>query len=172
MKKFGNTGIRWLKVIHLLFVSMWVGGGISLVLVFWFTQPTTGDELYGVNLSMKIIDDFTIIPGALGSVLIGIVYGIWTKWGFFRHRWITVKWVLTLVQVLFGTFFLGPWLNENVAIAGKLRDKAFTDPQFLCNQQMNGIFGILQVTLLLVVIWISVFKPWKQRKASIKEHTI
>jgi len=172
MKKSGSTGIDWLKVIHLILVSMWVGGGISLVLVFWLAHPSTGDELYGVNLSMKIIDDFIIIPGALGSVFIGIVYGIWTKWGFFRHRWITVKWILTMLQVLFGTFFLGPWLNGNVAIADKLRGEAFTNPQFLYNQQMNAIFGILQVTLLLVVIWISVFKPWKQRKANTKEHTI
>jgi len=151
---------------------MWVGGAASLLLILFLSSPENGDELYGVNLAMKMVDDFAIIPGALGNILIGIIYGVWTKWGFFRHRWITVKWIMTILQALFGTFFLGPWLNANVAMANQLRDTAFTDPGFLYNQQMNSIFGIIQFSLLLVVIWISVFKPWRHRKASTKEHTI
>lgn len=168
MNKLGPRGTRWLKTIHLFTVCMWVGGAVSLLLIFFLSSPANGDELYGINLSMKMVDDFAIIPGALGNIVIGIIYGIWTGWGFFRHRWITVKWILTILQALFGTFFLGPWLNSNVAIAYRLRDAAFTDPEFLYNQQMNSIFGIIQLLLLLVMVWISVFKPWKTSKHSQK----
>ncbi|SRR6056297_525283 len=168
MKKLPIKGTRWLKTIHLVTVCMWVGGAASLLLIFFLSKPANGDELYGVNLAMKMVDDFAIIPGALGNICVGIIYGIWTKWGFFRHRWITVKWIMTIVQALFGTFFLGPWLNSNVAIAARLRDTAFTDPQFLYNQQMNSIFGIIQLSLLLVMVWISVFKPWKSKRQTSK----
>lgn len=39
------------------------------------------------------IDYAIVIPGAILAVATGIIYGIFTKWGFFKHRWITVKWI-------------------------------------------------------------------------------
>lgn len=164
MKKLGTTGMRWLKIVHFFFISMWVGGGISLVLLLFLSKPVTGDELYAVNASMKIIDDFIIIPGAMGNLLTGILYGIWTNWGFFKHRWLIVKWILTAAQIIFGTFWLGPWLNGNAAIAKAERIMALQNPVFLHNQSMNAIWGTAQVALLLVMVGISVLKPWKKKR--------
>ena len=55
---------------------------------------------------LKVIDDYLIIVGAVGCVLTGILYGLFTNWGFFRHRWITIKWLLTVLMVAMGIF---PW---------------------------------------------------------------
>jgi len=164
MKKLGTTGMRSLKIVHLFFISMWVGGGISLTLVLFLSKPVTGDELYAVNASMKIIDDFMIIPGAMGNILTGVLYGIWTNWGFFKHRWLTVKWILAVAQIIFGTFWLGPWLNGNAAIADAERIMALQNPAFLHNQSMNATWGTAQVALLLVMVGISVLKPWKTKQ--------
>lgn len=167
MKKLSPRGIKILKIVHLFFAVLWIGGGIALLLVLFSVSPENGDELYMKSRIIQIIDDFLIIPGALGSFFIGIVYGIWTNWGFFKHKWITVKWVVTVAQILFGTFVLGPWVNENVEIASQLRDAAMDNAVLLHNVQMSQIFGSGQVFLLVAVfLVVSVLKPWKGKKAS------
>ena len=164
MKKLKSNGAKLLKVFHLLFAIMWICGAIALILGQYIAAPETGDELYMKMRMLQIIDDWIIIPGANGCLLTGIVYGIWTNWGFFKYRWLTVKWILTVAQILFGTFFLGTWLNGNVAIADELRDAAFSDPQFIHNSQMTSTWGLVQLVLLLLYIVISVYKPWKKKK--------
>lgn len=62
----------------------------------------------------------------------------------------------------FGTWVLGPCINNNVIIANQLRDAALTDPAFLDNIQTTQIWGTVQTVLLLVLIFISVQKPWKK----------
>lgn len=111
---------------------------------------------------LQIIDDYFIICGAFGSLITGLIYSIWTNWGFFKHRWIIVKWVMIILQMAFGTWALGPCINNNVIIANQLRDAALTDPVFLDNIQTTQIWGTVQTVLLLVLIFISVQKPWKK----------
>lgn len=166
MKKLGPNGMRWLKTVHLFLVTMWVGGGISIVLLFFLSSPSGGDELYASWASMKIVDDFVIIPGAMGNLLIGLLYGLFTNRGFFKHRWLTAKWVLTVVQILFGTFCLGPWLNANTAIAFAERAAAPENPVFLHNREMVAFWGVVQVAFLVVMVWISVFRPWRGGKVA------
>ena len=166
MKKLGSQGVKTLKMFHLFFAILWIGGGMALIIVLFSVNPQSGDELYMKSRIIQIIDDFLIIPGALASFLIGIIYGVWTNWGFFKHRWITVKWILTLIQILFGTFVLGPWVNENVEISNRLREVAINDPTLLHNIEMSKIFGTMQVVILILTfIVISVQKPWKKKKS-------
>lgn len=163
MKKLGKNGIKTLKIFHLFFSIMWIGGGIALTTVLFISEPVSGDELYFKFRIMQIIDDFIIIPGAITSFLIGIIYGVWTKWGFFKHHWITIKWILTFIQILFGTFFLGPWLNTNVDILQMERIAAINNPDFIYNVSMTATWGTAQVALLLLMVVISVYKPFGRR---------
>ena len=165
MQTLKKQCLKILKMVHLLFVVMWIGGAIAMTILLFLVHPETGDELYMKMHTLKVIDNLIIIPGALGNLLVGIVYGVWTKFGFFKQPWISVKWVLTVAQILFGTFFLGPWVNENVAIANTLREGAFNDATFLHNFQMHAIWGSVQLALLLFVLVISVQKPWRAARA-------
>ncbi len=165
MKKLSPQGVKILKMFHLFFAILWIGGGLALVILFFSVNPANGDELYMKSRIVQIIDDYLIIPGAMASLLIGIIYGIWTNWGFFKYKWIIVKWIMTVVQILFGTFVLGPWVNENVEIASTLRDAAMDDATLLHNVKMSQIWGTVQVAILvLTFIVVSVQKPWKPKK--------
>jgi hypothetical protein len=89
---------------------------------------------------LQIVDDYFIIPGAFGAFMTGLIYSIWTNWGFFRHPWIIVKWVMIILQTIFG-IMLGSFINDNVVIADQLRDAALTDPLFsskTCGQVCCG----------------------------------
>ena len=164
MKKLKPQGVKILKMFHLFFAFAWLIGGLAMCLLLFVTHPETGDELYMRSRILQIIDDWFIIGGAIGAFVTGLIYSIWTNWRFFKHRWITVKWVLIVLQTLFGTFVLGPCINNNVEIADRLRDAALTDPVFLENVRLTQILGSIQMAFVLAVVVISVQKPWKKKK--------
>jgi hypothetical protein len=168
IKKLKPQAVKILKMFHILFAFFWIVGGVVLCLLLFITYPESGDELYMRSRILQIVDDYFIICGAFGAFITGLIYSIWTNWGFFKHTWIIVKWVMIILQMLFGTFILGPCVNDNVIIADQFRNVALTDPVFLDNIQTSQIWGTVQTALLLLVIVISVQKPWKKKK-QIKE---
>lgn len=165
MKKFSAKGQSWLKSFHILFSVLWAGGAVTLVLMNFFMNSGDGMTLYGINLSMKFVDDFIIIPGALGCLLTGILYSSLTNWGWFRHRWITVKWCINFYGVVFGTFWLGPWMNSLPSIIKAEGLAALSNPLYLNNREMLYYFGTFQACTLVFALFISVLKPWRKRKS-------
>ncbi len=163
MKNMPTRAQRWLKILHLLLAALWLASAITLVLLPLFVQPERNDALYGAMLAMKFIDDFIIIPAANGCLLTGIVYGIWTHWGFFRHRWVIVKWVVTLYGIIVGTIWLGPWMNRMVVLAEELGGGALSNPEYLHMRSMNLLWGGIQAGTLLLALVVSVLKPWKKK---------
>jgi hypothetical protein len=153
-------------MIHILASFSWAVGGVALCVIVFITYPESGDELYMRSKILQIIDDYFIICGAMGALITGLIYGIWTNWGFFKHRWIVFKWIMIVLQILFGAFVLGPRVNDNVVIADQLRNAALTNPVFINNLQITQIFGTIQTILLLIVIVVSVQKPWKKNKTN------
>jgi len=166
MPKLGPKGLRWLKGFHLIAVACWVGGAVSLLLLYFIKQGVTdGGVLYGINRSIHHVDmAVVVIPGAFGCLLTGILYSTFSNWGFFKHQWMVLKWIVTVAAILFGTFYLGPWETTMMEISGKLGISALTDPPYLYNQRMNLLFGALQCLVLMTTVFISIFKPWKKKE--------
>ena len=102
MPKMSARGQKWLKSIHVIFACLWVGGAMALTVMNFAMKAGDGMELYGINLSMKFIDYFIIIPGAVGLLLTGLVYSVFTNWGWLKHNWIIVKWIINLFGVICG----------------------------------------------------------------------
>ena len=164
MKKFSAKGQKWLKCFHLFFVCLWVAGVVAIALMIYIMKATNGMELYGIDISKKFIDDFIIIPGAIGTFLTGVLYAIFTKWGWFKHTWITVKWAITLFGMVFGTFWLGPWLNAMPPISMMKGLAALSDTTYMQNQQMLSVWTPLTLVLVLFALFISVLKPWRKKR--------
>ena len=165
MPKLSAKGLKWLKGFHLVAVSCWIGGGVSLILLYFLKNGVEdGNILYGINQSIHHVDiAVVVIPGALGCLITGLIYSSFSNWGFFKHGWMIFKWIVTVVAILFGTFFLGPWETTMMEISGKLGISSLSNPEYLYNQKMNLIFGATQVLVLMVTVFISIFKPWKKR---------
>ena len=162
MKKLTPQAIKILKMFHLFFAFCWVISALVLCGLLFMTHPDSGDELYMCSLIVKIVDDYFIIPGAVGVLITGLIYSIGTNWGFFKHTWITVKWIMTILQVVFGTFVLGPFVDNNVILTDQLRDVALMDSVVLGNILTVQIWGTVQLSLLLFMVVISVQKPWRR----------
>lgn len=160
--KLSKRGNKILKTLHLMTASCWLGGSIALGLAYPLKNTLNSqDAIYGINLAMHHIDVWlVIIPGAIGCFMTGLIYSIYTNWGFFKFHWITVKWTITVTAILLGTFYLGPWIQDMISLSapevslGKKYEKI---------QNIHFIFATIQTVFLLFVVYLSVFKPWKQK---------
>lgn len=164
MRKLSPKGQRWLKGFHSLFACMWVGAALVLSVKQFFVTPSNGGELYGITSTMDFIDVFIIIPGAIGVLLTGLVYSIWTNWGWFKHNWITVKWVICLYGVIFGTYPLGPWMSGLARLSKEKGIAALADPTYLHNRTMLYTFGTFQAATLIFAVFLTALKPWKKKQ--------
>ncbi|WP_136798466.1 MULTISPECIES: hypothetical protein [Desulfosediminicola] len=163
MKKLSSKGQKWLKCLHIYSGTVWVGCATTLAIMQFFVNPSTGPELYGIVATLDFIDLFILVPGAIGTFVTALVYSIWTHWGWFKHNWITVKWIICIFGLVFGTFALGPWTSEMAVIAKERGLDALADTQYLSNKQNSMIFGTIQALTVIFAVFISTLKPWKKK---------
>lgn len=164
MKKLSAKGQKWLKCLHIYAGCVWVGCATALTVMQFVVKPEDGRELYGILYTLDFIDLFILVPGAIGTFLTALVYSIWTHWGWFKHNWITVKWIICAFGIVFGTFWLGPWLSGMTHMAEDLGLKALSDPEYLSNKRNLTIFGTFQALSIIFAVFVSTLKPWKRKK--------
>lgn len=146
MKTINNlNAMKALKVFHILFGIMWIGGVMALVSIMLGTRPQGVEQMYAVAKDHLVIDKFFLIPGGIGILLTAFVYSIFTKWGFFKVKWVGVKWVLTEPLPL--------------------------EP-FLTNVRHVVIAGIVQLVGFAVILILSVWKPWTKSRKNLPIRTV
>lgn len=162
MKKISPRGMKLLKSVHLLSAMMWAIGVISMAVV-GFISPESGDELHILLFVNRCIDNVLVIPGAIITIVTAVIYGICTNWGFFKHKWITVKWIAAVAVAVIGTFYFNVKMERCIEITALSRDTALINPELLGNMQITMIGSCFQASVLAALVVISVFKPWKKR---------
>ena len=153
---------KLLKVFHLLFAGIWFSCVILITLLPLISiKLTTGDELYMYNVIYHFIDMFVLTPAAVATLLTGLIYSIFTKWGFIKHGWIVYKWIVTLLLIIVGTFYLGPMVTKILGIADVKRFAALQDQYYQHGGYIGIWAGIINSSLLIIAVIFSVYKPWK-----------
>lgn len=161
--KLSSTGRAWLKGFHIISTCAWVGAGVCMFLLNFVARPNQSHDLYVVMAALKLIDDWVIIPAAVGSLVTGLLLSWLTPWGFFKWRWVTVKWVLTSLMTLFGMFYLSPWLHEMAAIATADPAGALQNETFLTDRWLLSLSGGPMFLAMFFLVFLSVIKPWSGR---------
>lgn len=145
----------WLrKAVLTTHVTASVGwlGAVMAYLVLDITAVSSPDvpTVRGAYFAMDLLVRYAIVPLALASVLIGVVNALGTPWGLFRHYWVLLKLVLTLVAA-------GVLLAEADTVSA-LSDAAASaaDPRGLPGTLPHSVGGLI---VLLAVTIPSVFKP-------------
>lgn len=166
MKKLSAKSQKWLKSIHIFFACLWIGGGLSLTLMLIFLDAENSMQFYGMHVSMKFVDDLIVATGGIGSLLTGLVYSMFTNWGWFKHKWIIAKWCINLYGATLGIFWLGPWLNNMVAIVHSQGMAALGNPVYIHNKSLSLYFGSFQLLTMLFALYLSTHKPWKKKRTA------
>ena len=122
--------------------------------------------LYGLNTASHLIDFWIIVIfGVLGCLITGIFYGIFTSWGFFKYKWIILKWVIMAVALITATLFLGPSVESMLELSRELGTNALYSDAYLSVKTSHLFWSIVQMALYILMIALSVIKPFGKRSA-------
>jgi hypothetical protein len=133
----------------------WVGAVLAfLPLAVIGVTSTDPAALRVAFVAMAWIVSYVIVPLALASLLTGLVSALGTTWGLFRHYWVVVKLVLTIVAVVVLLVQVAP--IENLArVAGEPAASLIDLPE--ARRPLLHATGGLVVLVLIQVL--GVFKP-------------
>jgi uncharacterized protein with FMN-binding domain len=165
----GARAQKVLKWIHVTVVAFSLGGVLSmLVLVLLKNQLNLDQNLFLIDLSIYQLFNVVVNYSFYAVIVTGIIYSLFSKWGFFKHHWITVKWIGVVFAFVFVWFWLGPMINGMAALA----DGGFVLPgtrsEYLGYVGQSQIFIFILGIVFLSMAFISVYKPWGVRKRQVK----
>lgn len=160
-----SRGMKILKIVHLLGAACWLGGAVSMIMLNLYSAKAGREGmLYGINFSSHVLDMWVVITLGLGTcVLTGLIYGLLTPWGFFRQRWVAVKWLVTCLCFASGWIFLGRWEGALLAMSEAAGNAALQSAAYQQVRVLHLAGSLLQVSLLIFLVAISVIKPWRRR---------
>ena len=136
---------------HVVSSVGWMGAVVAYIaLDITASTSTDADLVRTAYLAMEVTAVSAIVPLAITSVLVGVVNALVTPWGLFRHYWVLVKLLLTLVAT--AVLLVESRMIRSLASAAG----AVGDPRTLPGTLPHSIGGLV---VLLVVMVLSIYKP-------------
>jgi len=151
---------RWLKILHIIFASLWGGGSAAIVIIMCLFHPTNAVEMYAKYISLYYVDIYVVGSGVLGCVVTAYLYGKYTSWGFFKHWWLIVKWVTLIGYIVVGLFFFMPWLDKSIEFAKSLPPLQPLGDETIMIKTLHTSMTIFQISVVMFFAFISIKKPW------------
>jgi hypothetical protein len=124
-----------------------------------------GDEAHRVQaayFAMESLAWLVIVPLSLGSLVTGIIQALGTSWGLFRHYWVLIKLLMTVVATAVLLVHMQPISWMSGVDAGTILSS--TDVREVRVQLVVDAGAALLV--LLVATTLSIYKPRGQTKAT------
>lgn len=150
----GLTARSWralLVTIHVVASVCWLGLAIALVALLGLSVSSAPGETKVAAAAMANELDLTVLGfSAMIAALTGFALSTTTAWGWFQHRWVATKVVLTLGQLTLGTVVLGQALPGVVDDARAGSDGAAVPVALGLGLVASG---------LATQVWLSVAKP-------------
>lgn len=148
---------KFMLLSHITFSVGWFGavaGFLALSIAGLISKDN--QIIRSAYISMELIGWFVIVPFNFGSLLTGIVQSLGTRWGLFRHYWVLVKFLLTVIATIILLLHMQP-ISYIADIASKT---------ILSDSELRGLRIRLladagaALLVLLVATTISIYKPW------------
>lgn len=146
---------KFVLAVHLTFSVGWIGT-VAAYLPFDVAVVSSQDAqtLRAAYFAMDSIITWAIVPFAFASLITGLVISLGTKWGLFRHFWVLISLLLTVVAIVV-------LLNE-AQVVSRWADIA-ADPRTssdalrsLGSSLLHSVGGLV---VLLVITVLNVYKP-------------
>ncbi|MEX2624237.1 MAG: DUF2269 domain-containing protein [Acidimicrobiia bacterium] len=141
--------------IHLVVSVGWIGA-VTAYLALDVTTITSDDPdmLTAAYTGMNVIAGSVIVPLAIASLITGVVISAGTRWGLFRHYWVVISLLLTVLAVAV--------LLVETRTIGSLAEIATdpsTTPEELAALNSTLVHSIGGLLVLLAVLVLNVYKP-------------
>lgn len=142
---------------HLTSSVGWLGA-VAAVLVLAVTGLTSPDaqKVRAAYLAMEVTGWFVLVPLALASLLTGLVQSLGTTWGLFRHYWVLVKLLITVLA----TIVLLLYTQTLSYLAGVAAGTIFSNDDLGVLRTPSVVLHAgAALLLLLVATVLAVYKP-------------
>lgn len=142
--------------IHIISSVGWLGA-IAAFLVLAIAGLASPDEQLAraAYVGMNLIGWTAILPLSLASLISGIIQGLGTAWGLFRHYWVLIKLVITALATALLLVHLQPvTAMADLALAADLGPSDMTGMRI----QLVADAGAAILALLVTGV-LSVYKP-------------
>ena len=168
-------GKKVLLSLHILLISIWLGS-LSIILFLQLYKHTyfMASDFRIVDRLIFAINDMVIMNISVIVALSGLLFSLFSPWGFFKFRWIIFKWLAVLLIALFLLFWAAPAINGMAALSDVHGNQVAMQAKYLLFEQQVLQQTLFQLIALITVITVSVFKPWgmRQQKFRLKRKTV
>ena len=151
---------KYLKFFHICFAALWGGGAVAMVLLFCIYHPATVHEQITLSRVLLYLDFLIVGPGAGGCLVTGFLYSRHTQWGFFKFKWIALKYIVNITFILYGTLVFLPFTHNQYTIYLALEKELALPPESLLMNIFCTAQNICTFVIFLFAVYISVFKPF------------
>ncbi|WP_207921984.1 DUF2269 domain-containing protein [Saccharopolyspora terrae] len=140
---------------HVAFSVGWLGAvGAFLALAIAGLSSGDAELTRAAYLAMELTGWYVLVPLSVASLITGLVQALGTSWGSFRHYWVLLKLLITVLATAVLLVHMRPvsHLADLAAESGLTGAHTATQIQVLADAGAAGV-------VLLVAIGLSVFKP-------------
>ena len=147
LRKFALT-------VHITSSVSWIGAVMAyLGLVIAALTSQDAQVVRALWTAMKVTAWYVLTPMALASLLTGLIMSLGTRWGLFRHYWVLISLVLTIIA----TIVLLTQLETIRVMADTAAGTDAADSRRgLWSQLLHAGGGLL---VLLVIQVLNIYKP-------------
>lgn len=155
----GERGERILKLVHVAGAGAAFGGALCMLLLIVVKGEFSADEdLFLLDFAAFRLFGSIVTWGFGVALASGAGYALFTARGLWRERWITAKWIISLLLLGAAPLWLVPALNSMAALGDAGLDED-TGVYWQLTVLNGGYLGVGAIALLALIA-LSVFKPW------------
>jgi uncharacterized protein with FMN-binding domain len=156
---------RSLLTIHVVLACVWLGGALAILLLQAMKDAVGPVErLVGIDRAIFLIFDRLIVNASYGFVVTGLAFSLFTAWGAWRYRWVTLKWIALVMLGVSLPLFVAPHVNSMTAISDAFRGRVAGTAAYAAHGRAVIGWMTLQSIVLIGLVAVSVLKPWGRRK--------
>ncbi len=145
-------------------------GSVVAFLALAIAGLTSGESeiAQAAYIGMHLTTWYVIVPFCFASLVTGVIEGLGTPWGLFRHYWVVTKLVLTVLATVILLVHTQP--IDRVATVAMQTAVTTSDLRQLRIQLVGDASAALFV--LFVTTTLSVYKPWGMTQYGIRQQLI
>jgi len=171
----GTYNKKTLKFFHIILTASIFGSLLAILIILMVKENYNmiTENTFVVDLSILKIFTWGVNYAFFALMLTSFLFGLFTEWGFVKHRWIIFKWIIVLSMFAVTCFGLGPAINGMTSISDAGLSNSLSR-EYLNFQQKAIVYILIELVSILLIFGVSVLKPWGIRnvKRRIKQKTV
>lgn len=149
----GHSLRKLVLTAHVTFAVGWLGAVVAyLVLAIAALTSRDTQIVRAAWIAMELTGWFAIVPLALLSLVVGVVNALGTRWGLFRHYWVLLKFMLTVIATTILLLHM-PTVSYSASLARNADDVGRAG---LPGELLHAAGALL---VLVVITTLSIYKP-------------